>query len=164
MSAAGCHDAPTAVAGSSKRRLIALVGPPNCGKSTLFNHLTGMRQKVANYPGVTVEKRTGVARMPGGSEVELVDLPGVYSMAPQSEDERISHDVLLGKADGLRRPDGVVIILDSTNLGRGPQAGRRGMQRSDAAGTDSQQLPVRRRRPAGAAVGFALPDSRHTWD
>jgi len=118
MSAAGCRDAPTVVADPSKRRLVALVGPPNCGKSTLFNHLTGMRQKVANYPGVTVEKRTGVARLPGGSEVELVDLPGVYSMAPQSEDERISHDVLLGKADGLRRPDGVVIILDSTNLGR----------------------------------------------
>ncbi len=118
---AACHDSggaePPSAGGSPKRRLIALVGPPNAGKSTLFNRLTGMRQKVANYPGVTVEKKTGVARR-GGKEVEIVDLPGVYSLTPRSEDERICHDVLEGRVEGLRRPDGVVLVLDSTNLTR----------------------------------------------
>lgn len=113
--------APTPAAGapsaSAKQRLVALIGPPNAGKSTLFNRLTGLRQKVANYPGVTVEKKTGMARL-GGAEVEVVDLPGVYSLAPRSEDEQISHDVLTGGVDGLRRPDGVVLVLDSTNLSR----------------------------------------------
>jgi len=101
----------------SRKRLIALIGPPNAGKSTLFNRLTGLRQKVANYPGVTVEKKTGVARLTG-AEVEVVDLPGVYSLAPRSEDEQISHDVLSGGVEGMRRPDGVVLVLDSTNLSR----------------------------------------------
>ena len=122
-----CHETPGAtiapsfpplkarVGGSS---LIALVGPPNSGKSTLFNQLTGLRQKVANYPGVTVERRLGQFRSPDGREVTLVDLPGVYSLDPNSEDERVTHDVLLGKMPDLGTPDAVLLILDSTNLNR----------------------------------------------
>ncbi len=100
------------------RRLIALIGPPNSGKSTLFNRLTGMRQKVANYPGVTVEKRIGVAKLAGGVEAELLDLPGLYTLQPRSEDERITHDALRGALPDTRKPDAVVLVLDSTNLSR----------------------------------------------
>ncbi|MBI1358001.1 MAG: ferrous iron transporter B [Acidobacteria bacterium] len=100
------------------RRVVALVGPPNSGKSTLFNRLTGMRQKVANYPGVTVEKRHGVARLRAGREIEVIDLPGVYSLSPRSEDEQITHDVLKGKVEGVPKPDAVLLILDATNLSR----------------------------------------------
>lgn len=101
-----------------RRRVIALVGPPNSGKSTLFNRLTGMRQKVANYPGVTVEKKHGVARLRAGGAVEIIDLPGVYSLSPRSEDEQVTHDVLQGAVEGVPKPDGVVLVLDSTNLSR----------------------------------------------
>ncbi len=120
MSSASCHSpvetpiAPTA----SGRRLVALVGPPNSGKSTLFNRLTGLRQKVANYPGVTVEKKVGTAKLTAGFEVDVVDLPGVYSLEPRSEDEVITHDVLEGKVPGINRPDAVVLVLDATNLNR----------------------------------------------
>ncbi len=100
------------------QRLVAIVGPPNSGKSTLFNRLTGLRQKVANFPGVTVEHRLGKAHLPGHHDVDLIDLPGVYSLQPRSEDERVTFDVLNGKKDGLRAPDAVVVVLDSTNLGR----------------------------------------------
>src|SRR5210317_26806 len=79
---------------------VALVGPPNCGKSTLFNRLTGLRQKTANYPGVTVERRVGRAQLRGGLEVKLVDLPGVYSLTAHSEDERVTRDVLIGDMQG----------------------------------------------------------------
>jgi ferrous iron transport protein B len=99
-------------------RTVAVVGPPNSGKSTLFNRLTGLRQKVANYPGVTVEKRVGRARLSGRQEVSLVDLPGVYSLTPRSEDEKVTHDVLTGEMAGFPRPDAIVLLLDSTNLGR----------------------------------------------
>jgi ferrous iron transport protein B len=99
-------------------KLVAIIGPPNSGKSTLFNRLTGLRQKVANFPGVTVEHRVGKAHLAGHQEVDLVDLPGVYSMTPRSEDERVSYDVLNGKMAGLERPDAVLLVLDSTNLNR----------------------------------------------
>jgi ferrous iron transport protein B len=99
-------------------RLVALVGPPNCGKSTLFNRLTGLRQKVANFPGVTVEQRRGRARLGGDREVVLIDLPGVYSLTARSEDERVTRDVLLGEMPGTAKPDAVLLILDSTNLNR----------------------------------------------
>ena len=69
---------------------MALCGPPNVGKSTLFNQLTGLRQKVANYPGVTVEKKIGGMKLSSGEEIDLVDLPGACSLDPQSEDERIA--------------------------------------------------------------------------
>jgi ferrous iron transport protein B len=97
---------------------VALVGPPNSGKSTLFNRLTGLRQRVANFPGVTVEERRGRARLEGDREVVLVDLPGVYSLSPHSEDERVTHDVLKGEMEGMAKPDAVLLILDSTNLNR----------------------------------------------
>lgn len=118
--AASCHPTvadPTA-SGGTGRRLVALVGPPNSGKSTLFNRLTGLRQKVANYPGVTVEKKVGTAKLTAGFEVDVVDLPGVYSLEPRSEDEVITHDVLEGKVPGIKRPDAVVLVLDATNLNR----------------------------------------------
>ena len=106
-----------------KRRIVALVGPPNSGKSTLFNRLTGLRQKVANYPGVTVEQRWGQLQLRRGQHqvpipVDLVDLPGIYSLDPRSEDEQVTRDVLAGNMPGVSRPDAVLLILDSTNLAR----------------------------------------------
>ncbi|MBE0659385.1 MAG: 50S ribosome-binding GTPase, partial [Bryobacteraceae bacterium] len=103
---------------AASHKLVAIIGPPNSGKSTLFNRLTGLRQKVANFPGVTVEHRVGKAHMAGHHEVDLVDLPGVYSMNPRSEDERVSHDVLQGRMEGLEKPDAILLVLDSTNLNR----------------------------------------------
>lgn len=107
-----------ALAPPPRTRVVALVGPPNSGKSTLFNRLTGLRQKVANYPGVTVEQRLGVARLGNGQEITLVDLPGVYSLSARSEDEQAARDVLTGEMKDFPRPDAVLLILDSTNLGR----------------------------------------------
>ena len=96
--------------------LIALIGPPNSGKSTLFNRLTGLRQKVANYPGVTVEKHVGRARLPDEREVDIVDLPGVHGFSARTLDEKITRDVLEGRMDGLRSPDALILIVDSTRL------------------------------------------------
>src|SRR5438067_9318824 len=98
--------------------VVAIIGPPNSGKSTLFNRLTGLRQKVANFPGVTVEQHSGRVKLDHGKEALLIDLPGLYSLAARSEDEQITHDVLKGLRPGLPRPDAVLLILDSTNLGR----------------------------------------------
>ncbi len=98
--------------------IVAIVGPPNSGKSTLFNRLTGLRQKVANFPGVTVEHRLGKAKLKGQQEVFLVDLPGIYSLHPRAEDEQVTHDVLKGERTDFPKPDAVILILDSTNLGR----------------------------------------------
>lgn len=98
------------------RVLVALVGPPNSGKSTLFNQLTGLRQKVANYPGVTVEKHVGVTRLSDEASVELVDLPGVNGFSARTLDERVTRDVLEGRVAGLRQPDALVLIVDSTRL------------------------------------------------
>lgn len=109
---------PTGPNNSSLISLVAVVGAPNCGKSTLFNRLTGLRQKVANYPGVTVEKRLGKVRMEDGREITLVDLPGIYSLAARSEDERVARGVLLGEMPGLPPPDAVLLVVDSTNLNR----------------------------------------------
>jgi ferrous iron transport protein B len=97
---------------------VAIAGPPNCGKSTLFNQLTGLRQRVANFPGVTVEHRMGVTRLDDGREVELVDLPGVYGLSSRSEDEQVAHEVLVGRHDDVGRPDAIILILDSTSLER----------------------------------------------
>ena len=106
-----------------KRRIVALVGPPNSGKSTLFNRLTGLRQKVANYPGVTVDQRWGQLQLRRGQHqvpvaVDLVDLPGIYSLDPRSEDEQVTRDVLTGAMLGVQRPEAVLLIIDSTNLAR----------------------------------------------
>ena len=102
---------------SAARRTVALIGPPNCGKTTLFNRLTGLRQKVANFPGVTVEQHVGRAAI-GGREVSLIDLPGIYSLVPRSEDERVAYDVLHGRMPGTPAPDAVLLVLDATNLQR----------------------------------------------
>src|SRR5258708_33738085 len=77
-------------------KAVALIGPPNSGKTTLFNRLTGMRQKVANFPGVTVEQHTGVVELADGRTLQIIDLPGVYSLQPGSESEQIAHDGLTG--------------------------------------------------------------------
>ncbi len=103
---------------SDRPIIVAIVGPPNSGKSTLFNRLTGLRQKVANFPGVTVEHRMGKAKLKDQHEVFLVDLPGVYSLHPRAEDEQVTHDVLKGARQDFPKPDAVILILDSTNLGR----------------------------------------------
>ena len=97
---------------------VALVGPPNCGKSTLFNRLTGLRQKTANFPGVTVERHHGKVRLSSGKELDILDLPGTYSLTPRSEDERITDDLLRGRMPEVCVPDAVLLVLDSTNLGR----------------------------------------------
>ena len=99
-------------------RRIALAGNPNCGKTTLFNALTGLRQKVGNYPGVTVEKKVGRLFGHHGEEMELLDLPGTYSLQNRSPDEKISCDILLGRRDDTPRPDVIVAVIDSTNLER----------------------------------------------
>jgi ferrous iron transport protein B len=95
-----------------------LIGPPNCGKSTLFNRLTGLRQKVANFPGVTVEQRLGLMAGVGRDDLTLIDLPGIYSLDPYSEDARVSIDVLRGKMPGTPKPDAVLLVLDSLHLTR----------------------------------------------
>lgn len=100
----------------AERTVVALVGPPNSGKTTLFNRLTGLRQKVANYPGVTVEKHVGQVSVGADRVVDLVDLPGVHGFSARTLDERVTRDVLEGKVEGMRAPDAVVLIVDSTRL------------------------------------------------
>jgi ferrous iron transport protein B len=99
------------------RPRIALIGNPNTGKTTLFNTLAGMRQRVGNYPGVTVETKKGQMTCQG-QVFELVDLPGTYSLAPRSPDEMVAVDLILGQQEGERRPDVVVAIVDASNLER----------------------------------------------
>ena len=118
QAASAAQSPPTDPKTFSRFSLVAVVGAPNCGKSTLFNRLTGLRQKVANYPGVTVEKRLGRVRVEGGREITLVDLPGIYSLTARSEDERVARGVLLGEMPGLARPDAILLVVDSTNLNR----------------------------------------------
>jgi ferrous iron transport protein B len=96
--------------------MIAVAGSPNAGKSALFNALTGARQKVGNYPGVTVERKSGRLVLSDGRPVELVDLPGAYSLEAASPDEAVTRDVLLGKQKGERIPDALLIVLDASNL------------------------------------------------
>ena len=97
---------------------VALAGNPNCGKTSLFNALTGSRQKVGNYPGVTVERKEGVATTQDGAKIRLLDLPGTYSLDARTPDEAITRDVLMGKVDGERVPDVIVAVADATNLER----------------------------------------------
>ena len=96
---------------------IALAGNPNAGKTTLFNSLTGLSQKVANYPGVTVERKEGVWSL-GDRSVTLIDLPGLYSLDATSLDEQIARDVITGKVEGTPMPDVIVSVVDATNLER----------------------------------------------
>src|SRR3954454_7711099 len=108
-SLANSHPPPPA-AQQPTQHFVALIGPPNCGKTTLFNRLTGLRQKVANFPGVTVEHHTGKARLSSVRDVVLIDLPGIYSLKPCSDDERVSHDVLMGNMPGTPKPDAILLI------------------------------------------------------
>ncbi|HVI98104.1 MAG TPA: ferrous iron transport protein B [Sphingomonas sp.] len=96
--------------------LVALVGNPNSGKSALFNALTGARQKVGNYPGVTVERHAGRIALEDGRPVELLDLPGAYSLEPSSPDERVTRDVITGAQAGERLPDAMIVVVDAANL------------------------------------------------
>lgn len=117
-----CHtpvlDTPARRGKRTRPGTVAIVGAPNSGKSTLFNRLTGLRQKVANYPGVTVEQRAGTVSLRDGRTMTLIDLPGSYGLAPRSEDERVVERVLHGRMPGIPRPDAVLLVLDATNLGR----------------------------------------------
>ena len=102
----------------AKGQLIALVGNPNCGKTALFNRMTGGRQHVANYAGVTVERKEGRIQTPSGKNLRLLDLPGTYSLYPRSPDEKVTCDVLAGTALGEKKPDLVICVVDATNLRR----------------------------------------------
>ena len=95
---------------------LALVGNPNCGKTALFNQLTGGHQKVANYAGVTIERKEGRFRGPSGRQFQLLDLPGAYSLEAASPDEVITRDVCLGHFPGESAPDVIVCVADATNL------------------------------------------------
>jgi ferrous iron transport protein B len=97
---------------------IALAGSPNSGKTTLFNALTGSRAKVANHPGVTVETREGMLRG-GDRAVRLIDLPGTYSLRTETPDEKLAHDLLLGKLPEEPQPDALLVVVDGTTLDRG---------------------------------------------
>src|SRR3954470_24628299 len=97
---------------------IALAGNPNCGKTTLFNALTGLRQKVANYPGVTVEKKTGRCKLASGQWINVIDLPGTYSLISRSPDERVAMEVLRGLRPDTAAPDVVIVVVDASNLQR----------------------------------------------
>ena len=107
-------DAP--VAASATQPVVVLVGNPNAGKTSLFNALTGSRQKVGNYPGVTVERKTGRLALPDGRTIGMVDLPGCYSLTPRSPDEAVTRHVVLGDQPGEARPDAIVVVVDATNL------------------------------------------------
>ena len=114
--AAACHDDGRPYQQEPGAPLVALIGPPNSGKTTLYNQLTGLRQKVANYPGVTVEKHVGRAQIGDGAAVDVVDLPGVNGFSARTLDEKVTRDVLEGRVVGLRAPDSVVLVVDSTRL------------------------------------------------
>lgn len=101
---------------TTKIAQIALVGNPNCGKTSLFNRLTGTRQKVANYAGVTVERKEGRLQLPSGRQLSILDLPGAYSLQATSPDEAITRAVCLGEMTGESRPDLLVCVVDATNL------------------------------------------------
>ncbi|MGA2016016.1 MAG: ferrous iron transport protein B [Opitutaceae bacterium] len=109
---------PAKPPGASKSPVYAIVGNPNCGKSTLFNALTGLKQRVGNYPGVTVEKKMGTLYSQHGQPITVIDLPGAYSLAARSPDEAVTRDVLLGRRADTPQPDRILCIVDATNLER----------------------------------------------
>ncbi|HEY1109483.1 MAG TPA: ferrous iron transport protein B, partial [Opitutaceae bacterium] len=112
------HISSSPSAAPSRTPVYALVGNPNCGKSTLFNALTGLKQKVGNYPGVTVEKKVGTTYSQHGQPITVIDLPGAYSLAARSPDEAVTRDVLLGRRADTPQPDRILCIVDATNLER----------------------------------------------
>ena len=107
---------PGAAVSMSPPARIALLGNPNCGKTALFNLLTGARQKVANYAGVTVERKQGTARLGNGQSISVIDLPGTYSLRPATPDEQVTLDVIEGRRSGEAAPDAIVAVVDATNL------------------------------------------------
>src|SRR3989440_1002909 len=111
-----CHS--TTEQTTSRTFTVALAGNPNCGKTTVFNALTGLRQKVANYPGVTVEKKTGRCKLPDGRRANIIDLPGTYSLISRSPDEQVAMEVLRGLRHDTPAPDVVVVVVDASNLQR----------------------------------------------
>src|SRR5437588_1038109 len=102
---------PSAASTVARPLMIALAGNPNAGKTTLFNALTGLKQKVANYPGVTVERKMGPWKL-NGKAANLIDLPGLYSLDATSLDEHIARDVITGDQAGTRKPDAIVAVVD----------------------------------------------------
>jgi ferrous iron transport protein B len=113
-----CHTTIDRKSASPTTLTIALAGNPNSGKTTIFNALTGLRQKVANYPGVTVEKKVGRCKLPDGSWCDVIDLPGTYSLISRSPDEQIAMEVLRGLRADVKRPDIVIVVVDASNLAR----------------------------------------------
>src|SRR5205085_12081647 len=108
-----------AEANRARELTIVVAGNPNAGKTSLFNSLTGLRQKVANYPGVTVESKVGQWTLaPELPPARLIDLPGLYSLDATSLDEEVARDILLGQAETIAKPDAIVIVVDATNLVR----------------------------------------------
>src|SRR5436305_10838861 len=97
---------------------VAVAGNPNSGKTTISNALTGLRQKVANYPGVTVEKKTGRCKLPDGDWAQIIDLPGTYSLISRSPDEQVAMEVLRGLRQDTPPPDVVIVVVDASNLQR----------------------------------------------
>src|SRR5215217_1817674 len=113
-----CCDTVPDAAPSQATLTVALAGNPNSGKTTIFNALTGLRQKVANYPGVTVEKKTGRCKLPDGRRANIIDLPGTYSLISRSPDEQVAMEVLRGLRQDTKAPDVVVVVVDASNLQR----------------------------------------------
>src|SRR3954451_13953290 len=95
---------------------IALAGNPNSGKTTIFNALTGLHQKVANYPGVTVEKKTGRRKLPDGRWIDIIDLPRTYALISRSPDQLVAMEVLRGRSEVMPEPDVVSVVVDASNL------------------------------------------------
>src|SRR5947209_9789381 len=117
----GCDQPSEQSSAQSRTLTVALAGNPNSGKTTIFNALTGLRQKVANYPGVTVEKKTGRSRLGGkiaGRWINVIDLPGTYSLISRSPDELIAMEVLRGLRADTPAPDVVIVVVDASNLQR----------------------------------------------
>jgi len=112
----GAAEQQVQAAAATKAPLIALLGNPNCGKTALFNRLTGARQKVANYAGVTIERKEGSFSLPGGRAMRVLDLPGAYSLSAHTPDEAITRDVVAGLRAGEQAPDAVVCVVNATNL------------------------------------------------
>src|SRR5262245_8885215 len=119
ISKTSCHSTSTVEIDGSRSLTIALAGNPNAGKTSLFNSLTGLRQKVANYPGVTVESKSGLWSLSDDlPPARVIDLPGLYSLETTSLDEEIARDILVGRAENLVKPNVVVVVVDATNLVR----------------------------------------------
>src|ERR1043165_861162 len=113
-----CETSDTPFKHSKASLTIALAGNPNCGKTTIFNALTGLHQKIANYPGVTVERKSGKCKLPDGRRALVIDLPGTYSLISRSPDELVAMEVLRGLRKDTAAPDVVVVVVDASNLQR----------------------------------------------